>query len=108
MKKVTLLLLISVVYLSCKKDRAIRFQNEAVITGINVTQCPCLGECPCACGGLYFHFTDSVYSANIPLDNPAIFKLASNTQFPVYVKVNWINTSRCNTTAIKITGYQIE
>lgn len=107
MKPGIILLLICFVFFSCKKDKAKLFQNEGVITGVNASQCPCLAACPCGCGGLFFHFIDTSYTANIPLDNPQIFKFPSNVQFPVYVKINWENTTRCSTTAIKIIDYKI-
>jgi hypothetical protein len=90
---------------SCKKDTAVAYKNEAVIAGINLTECPCVISCPCTCGGLLFHFTDSAYTENIALDNPAIFNITSGTKFPVRVKINWENTSRCSTSSIKITSY---
>ncbi len=107
MKRIILLLFICVVYFSCQKDKGKSFQNDGVITCIDARQCPCLVGCPCVCGGLLFHFIDTVYTTDIPLDNPGIFKLASNTQFPVYVKIDWQNTTRCGVTAIKITNYKI-
>jgi hypothetical protein len=107
MKRGIILLLICTVYFSCKKDKVKLFQTEGVITGINVRQCLCVAECPCACGGLFFHFIDTVYTANIPLDNPQIFNFPSNIKFPVFVKINWENTTRCGTTAIRIIDYKI-
>jgi hypothetical protein len=107
MKRAGLLLFICVLYFSCQKDNGKSFQNFAVITGINPCEYACILECPCSCGNLLFHFTDTVYTANIPVDNPSIFKLPSNIQYPVYVEVDWQNTSRCGVTAIKITNYRI-
>jgi hypothetical protein len=107
MKRGILLLLICISYSSCRKDKVKLFRNEGVITGINAMQCPCIAACPCGCGGLFFHFIDTVYNANIPLDNPQIFNFPSNIKFPVYVKVDWENTTRCGTFAIKITDYKI-
>ena len=107
MKRGIILLLICFTIFSCKKDNAKSFKNEGVITGTDPRQCPCVVTCPCVCGLLLFHFTDTAYTSNIPLDNPQIFKLPSNTQFPVHVKVNWENTSRCGLTAIKITEYKM-
>ncbi len=100
-----LLICLCIAFFSCKKTKIILYQNEGVITGINASQCPCIISCPCVCGGLFFHFVDTVYTANIPLDNPGIFNFPSNTNFPVYVKLNWDNTTRCGTFAIKITEY---
>ena len=108
MKRIILLSVVCLLQFSCKKSvqKATPFQNLGVITGIDTRLCPCAVACPCVCGTLIFHFTDTVYTANIPIDNPGIFNLSSNTQFPVYVKVNWQNTTRCGVTAIKITGFQ--
>jgi hypothetical protein len=107
MKRTVFLLFTCFLYFSCKKDSAPSFQNEGVITGINTKECPCIVGCPCFCGGLYFHFTDSVDTANMLLDNPAIFNFGSNTKFPVYVKIYWQNITRCDTTVVKITAYEI-
>ncbi|HXB29317.1 MAG TPA: hypothetical protein VNW49_05830 [Puia sp.] len=94
---------------SCQKNvqNAGAFQNNGIITGIDARLCPCSLSCPCVCGTLIFHFTDTTYTANIPIDNPGIFNLSSNTHFPVPVRVNWQNTSRCGVTAIKITSFQL-
>jgi hypothetical protein len=108
MKPIILLAFISTIFISCKKDTTSSFQNKGVITGIDMRLCPCAIGCPCICGGLDFHFIDTSYTANIPLDNPVIFKLGSNAQFPIYVQVNWQNTTRCGTTAIKITEFKIQ
>ena len=107
MRRGIILLLMCLAYFSCKKDKVKSFQNEGVVTGINASQCPCIAVCPCGCGGLYFHFIDTAYTANIPLDNPLIFNFPSNIKFPVYVKINWENTTRCGTTAIRIINYKI-
>jgi hypothetical protein len=95
-------------FFSCKKSSqdAGSFQNNAVITGLDVRLCPCVVDCPCVCGGILFHFTDTTYTANIPVDNAAIFNLNADTKYPVYVKVNWQNTTRCGVTAIKIINFQ--
>jgi ubiquitin C-terminal hydrolase len=96
---------------ACKKNNsmgAAPYRNVAVINGVNPCTYPCVVNCPCACGDLYFHFTDTTYINNIPVDNPEIFNLPMNAKFPVYVKVNWTNTTRCNTFAIKITAFQFE
>jgi len=94
-------------FFSCEKEKVKQYRSEGVITGINLSQCPCIVQCPCGCGGLFFHFVDTVYTANIPLDNPQIFNLPGNVKFPVYVTLNWKNTSRCGVTAIKILDYKI-
>ncbi len=83
------------------------YSNAGVITGIDVRQCLCVATCPCVCGGLQFHFTDTTYQQNIPLDNPSIFKLPDIVTFPVHVEVDWINTTRCGLTAITITNYKL-
>jgi hypothetical protein len=107
MKVVISLLITSFVLLSCKKEKRTLFKSEGVITGVDVRQCPCVVTCPCICGGLLFHFTDTTYTANVPLDNPGILNLPSEIKFPVYLQLNWENTSRCGITAIKITSYKI-
>jgi hypothetical protein len=83
------------------------YQNIAVIDGRDPCEYACIINCPCACGDLYFHFTDTSFTDNIPIDNQEIFKFPPNTTYPVKVKVNWINTTRCGVFAIRITGYQI-
>jgi ubiquitin C-terminal hydrolase len=108
MKQLFIILFICIAIFSCKKQNsgtASPYQNIGVINGIDPCEYPCIINCPCACGDLFFHFTDSSYTANIPIDNPGIFNLPLNTKYPVYVKVNWQNTSRCSTTAIKITAW---
>jgi len=108
MKFSLLLIYTCFLHFSCKKSiqESNPFQNNGVITGIDARLCPCAVACPCACATLIFHFTDTVYTANIPIDNPGIFNLSSNTQFPVYERVNWKNTTRCGVTAIKITSFE--
>jgi hypothetical protein len=106
MKLLFLFVFFSTIFLSCRKEQANSFQNKGVITGIDMRLCPCIAGCPCVCGGLNFHFTDTAYTANIPLDNPEIFKLGPDTNFPVYVELNWVNTTRCGTTAIRITDFK--
>ena len=107
MKRIILLLFICLIHLSCQKEKEKPFQNNGIITGVDLSGCVSVVTCPQVCGGLFFHFTDTSYTANIPLDNPGIFKLAPNTHFPVYVKIDWQNTTRCGIVAIKITSYKI-
>ena len=107
MKSLFSVFLLVILLCSCKKNNQQIFQNNGVITGVNLLTCPCTASCPCGCGGLFFHFTDTSYTSNIPLDNPSIFKLGTNIKFPVYVKLNWENTTRCGATAIKVTSYKI-
>ena len=104
MKHLLILFAVCLVLFSCKKEKA--FLNEGEILGLNHRQCPCIENCPCACGGLMFHFTDEADTTNIVIDNAAIFQLPANTHFPVHVKVNWQNTSRCTIKSIKITDYK--
>jgi hypothetical protein len=109
--KVLLICIFCFVIFSCKKNNtqtAAPYQNLAVIDGRNPCESACLINCPCACGNLFFHFIDTSYTANIPIDNQDTFKFPANIKFPVTVKVNWINTTRCNTFAIKITSYQLQ
>jgi len=107
MKQAILLLFVFAAYSSCKKDKTKAFQNKGVITGFDMRQCPCVLECPCSCGTILFHFTDTSYTDNIPVDNQQIFNFNSGTKFPVNIELNWQNTSRCNTTAIKVIDYKI-
>lgn len=106
MKYIIPLMLICLLY-SCKKEKAVVYANDGVITGIDMRQCPCLLECPCACGGLIFHFTNTSDTSRIIIDNARIFKLTNNPQFPVRIKINWQNTTRCNARAIKVTSYAL-
>jgi hypothetical protein len=111
MKGILLLWLFCFVIFSCKKSGtqiASPYQNLALVNGRNPCEYACLVNCPCACGDLYFHFIDTSFTDNIPIDNPDIFKFPTNTIYPVMVKVDWINTTRCQTFAIKITSYQIQ
>jgi hypothetical protein len=111
MKLMLFLVLFCYMVFSCKKNNtqtAIPYQNLAVVDGRDPCQYACLVNCPCACGDLYFHFIDTTFTDNIPIDNPGIFKFTTNTIYPVTVKVDWINTTRCQTPAIKITSYQIQ
>jgi hypothetical protein len=109
MKSILLLWVACLLHFSCKKSvqETKPFQNNGVIAGMDARLCPCVVSCPCVCGTLIFHFTDTVYAANIPIDNPGIFNLTSSTHFPVYVRVNWVNTTRCGVTAIKITSFEL-
>src|SRR5450432_3960073 len=110
MKRALYLSLFCFVIYSCKKSgaqTAAPYQNLAVINGSNPCQSPCIIDCPCSCGNLYFHFTDTAFTDNIPIDNKEIFKFPANITYPVHVKVNWINTTRCGGFAIKITSYEI-
>ena len=109
MKFILSILLVCIMILSCKKKSTIvSYQNEGVITGFNLLECPCVDTCPCACNAYFFHFTDHIDTSNIIIDNPSILKLPSQVTFPVHIKLNWINATRCNTFAIKITSYQIQ
>lgn len=107
MKHIIFVLSICIINFSCQKEKEKSFQNTGIITGISPTQCPCVVTCPCVCGGFLFHFTDTSYSANIPLDNSGIFKLGADAHFPVHVKIDWQNTTRCGIVAIKVTDYKI-
>ena len=106
MRYFILLMLICMLY-SCKKEKAAVYAGQGVITGIDRRQCPCTLACPCACGGLLFHFTNPGDSSGAVIDDATIFQLPDNTQFPVRVKINWQNTTRCDIKAIKVTSYAI-
>ena len=100
-----LLLVVCFLQFCCKKEKA--FANEGVITGIDVRNCPCVAACPCSCGGLIFHFTNSGDTSRVYIDNSIIFNLASNYRFPVRVQLDWLSTARCDMPAIKIIRYKI-
>lgn len=105
MKRVLLLLVICLVQFSCKKETI--FLNEGVITGVDVKLCPCVVTCPCACSSLIFHFTNRGDTTRIILENPCTIQLSADVRYPVYIKLNWVNTTRCNIQAVKITDYKI-
>src|SRR6478672_4570198 len=77
MRYSSLILLCCLWFFSCKKtvQEKSAFQNNAVITGLDVRLCPNVINCPVVCGGILFHFTDTTYTANIPVDNASTFKL---------------------------------
>jgi hypothetical protein len=106
MKRV-ILFCFTVAIFSCKKEEERSFQNNGVITGTDMRGCISVDTCPRVCGGFLFHFTDTIYSDNIPIDNPQIFNFSSNTKFPVYLRIDWQNTTRCGVFAIKIINYKI-
>jgi hypothetical protein len=83
--------------------------NTAVITGVNLRACPCNVACPCACGGIYFHFTDTGDTSNIIVDNPGIFQLSTQIRsFPVNLKVHWKSSSRCGMKAIVVGSFSFQ
>ena len=105
MKHVLLLLVICLVQFSCKKE--IVFSNEGVITGVDVRLSPCVVTCPCACSSLIFHFTNRGDTTRVILENPGTIQLSADVRYPVYIKLNWVNITRCNIQAVKITDYKI-
>ena len=110
MRKLLPLVLLVMAGLTCSKSTstgALSFQNTAVISGINLCASPCVLECPCFCQKIYFQFTDSTYTNNIPVDNPEILNLPQSVTFPVHLKLNWVNTTRCGQFAIRITSFEI-
>ncbi len=107
MKRTILLLFSLTLLFSCVKENPRLFQNEGVITGIDVSLIPCVFGCPCSSGGVYFHFTDSSYTGNIVVDNSEIFHLSPGSHFPVRVMVDWQNTSRCKIPAIIVTRFMV-
>src|ERR1022692_235620 len=101
------LLVISAIFFSCKKDTK-SLSDEGVVTGISVSTCASIAACPNVCdGSLYFHFTDRADTKNVVIDNPTIFKFPQNANFPVRVSLDYISTTRCGITAIKVTWYKI-
>ncbi|HUX84351.1 MAG TPA: hypothetical protein VMV20_03905 [Chitinophagaceae bacterium] len=109
MKKTIPLFLSLTLLISCVKAPFPQFfQNAGVITGLDFSELPCIAACPCSSdGGIYFHFTDTSYTANIVVDNSQIFNLPAGTQFPVHVMVDWQNTTRCGIPAIKVTRFMV-
>jgi len=103
--RVTLLLLFSMCGF-CKKHE-ILLRNEGVITGIDVRECPCVVQCPCACGGLIFHFTDMSDTTRSVIDNGSFIQLPSASTFPIYITLDWQSTTRCGVKAIKIINYRL-
>jgi hypothetical protein len=98
-------LLLSISLVSCKKKEVL-LTNQGIITGINPCQYACLIDCPCACGNYLFHFTNSVDTSNIVIDNREIFQFPTNTQFPVRITLDWQNTTRCGIQSIKVLNYK--
>lgn len=106
MKALVFIVAVSLLLFSCKKSQP-AFMSNGVITGVDVSQCPCRIDCPCACGGLIFHFTDTTNTSRVLLDNASDLRLSPDVKFPVQLKLNWVSTNRCGMNAIKITGYKI-
>lgn len=105
MKRVLLWLVICLVQFSCKKQTI--FLNEGVITGVDARLCPCVVTCPWACSSLIFHFTNRGDTTRVISENPGTIQLSADVRYPVYIKLNWVNTTRCNIQAVKITDYKI-
>ena len=105
MKYGLLLLIICLIQFSCKKEKT--YSNEGVIAGIDLKQCPCVATCPCVCGTLIFHFTDRGDTARVILENTRMVKFPADMHYPVYIKLNWENTTRCNIPAVNITDYKL-
>jgi hypothetical protein len=56
---------------------------------------------------LYFHFTNVADTTDVAIDNPTIFKYPPNANFPIRVRLNYISTTRCGVSAIKVISYKI-
>ncbi len=106
MKHGLLLLVICLAQFSCKKETI--FSNEGVITGVDVRLCTCVVTCPCTCSSLIFHFTNRGDTTRVILENLGTIQLPTGVHYPVYIKLNWINSTRCNIQAVKITDYKID
>jgi hypothetical protein len=91
---------------SCKKHEPV-LTNEGVITGVDYRACLCTLDCPCECGGFLFHFTDMSDTSRTIIDNNSIFQFQSNDIYPIRVTVEWQNTSRCGTKAMKVLSYKL-
>ncbi len=100
-------ILILCMIISCKKQ-VNTFENEGVITNLDFRACPCDVSCPCGCGGFVFHFTDMNDSTRVVIDNNSIIQLTPGTTYPVYLTVDWENTTRCEVKAMNILRYKIQ
>lgn len=88
--------LLALFFTSCSKNELRKdpdtTQSEAVITGIDYTECGC-------CGGYIFSIVaNPAYGRDfLTLNLPAGSGIDENTKFPVYVTMNWkMDTSYCN------------
>jgi hypothetical protein len=91
---------------ACKKYNPF-FTNKGVITNFDYRSCLCVVSCPCGCGGFEFHFTDINDTSRTIIENN-IIQLPAGTVYPVYLTVNWQNTSRCGVKAIRIVSYELQ
>ncbi len=91
---------------SCRKNETY-LQNEGVITGIDLSGCPCSVQCPCVCGGYFFHFTDMDDTSRVIIDNRLLIQLPSDVKFPVRLILDWQNTNRCGIKAIRVANYKL-
>lgn len=89
---------ICLVIFSCKKEKDTK--GDAVIAGFDKRFCAC-------CGGLVINFEGdtTLYSNNyyLIINKPEEFGIANDSQFPIYVKVDWEKVSNgCLNNEIKI------
>jgi hypothetical protein len=85
------LVLLLILSNSCKEDS---YMNEGIITGYDLRECAC-------CGGPMITFTSDPkpYSAEFKLiENEADLGITDKDTFPIYVKVDWKESSAgaCN------------
>jgi hypothetical protein len=97
MKSFTIIAIIFIL-LSCGKTKS--FMNTGVITGPDPRACAC-------CGGYFFHFTNVSDTSNKQLVNAGIFQFPINVKYPVFVQVDWQNSTFCGGYAIKIINYRL-
>lgn len=81
-----IVLLLTVIILSCEKEKDDNYQSTAVITG------PDLRECIC-CGGYFIELDDSTYNFDT-LPTSSQIDLATET-FPLRVKLDWWYDKKC-------------
>jgi hypothetical protein len=92
MKRVLLIiLLISFSFISCRKERTSLI--PAVITGFDERKCMC-------CGGLMISPKNNPAPYAEPFylvaNNPSEFGITDQSQFPIYIEIDWkVDTSGC-------------
>ena len=79
-------LLLTVVLLSCKKEKTNNFQSTAIITGPDVRDCFC-------CGGYIIEIEDSTYNFEF-LPTSTQIDLTTET-FPLPVRLDWTFEKKC-------------
>ena len=98
MRSITHFLLVAVISLSaisCDKSGQCSEGNEltkAIITGYDLRKCSC-------CGGLMITFSSNpqpnIAAFNLIANDPSEFGINQQTQFPVYISVNYKKLDGC-------------